>query len=158
MILVGVDPGATGALAFVDQEAGALLAVVDMPAHDGVVSPALCADALGPWLVHHQLQAWVENVHSMPKQGVSSSFKFGRAFGVICGVLGGLRVPTHYVAPQVWKKAAGLSKDKGASRRRAIELWPSQSQLFARVKDDGRAEAALIALHGLQQQRQAVPA
>lgn len=42
------------------------------------------------------------------------------------------------------RRALGLSPDKGASRRRAIELWPAQSAMFARVKDDGRAEAALI--------------
>jgi hypothetical protein len=54
------------------------------------------------------------------------------------------------VSPAKWKKALGLSADKGASRRRAIELWPERAQWFARVKDDGRAEAALIAYWWLQ--------
>ena len=41
--------------------------------------------------------------------------------------------------------ALGLSADKGVSRRRAIELWPDHRKAFERVKDDGRAEAALLA-------------
>jgi crossover junction endodeoxyribonuclease RuvC len=38
---------------------------------------------------------------------------------------------------------------KDAARAEAIRRWPGQAQLFARVKDDGRAEAALIAIAGL---------
>lgn len=143
--VVGVDPGASGAIAAICADSGDLLWVEDMPAHEGVVSAPLCADLIAGQPIS---VAWVENVHSMPKQGVSSSFKFGRAFGTIVGVLGGARIPVEYVAPTVWKRDARLSKDKGVSRRRAIELWPQHSALFARVKDDGRAEAALIARHG----------
>lgn len=155
-IIIGVDPGGTGAIAALAGN-GQLLRVDDMPQHEGVVSAPLCADLLGGFANHFDVVAWVENVHSMPRQGVSSSFKFGRAFGCIVGVLGGLRIPVEYVAPQSWKKAAGLSRDKGASRRRAIELWPAESNLFARVKDDGRAEAALIARHGWLTRQQVRP-
>lgn len=38
---------------------------------------------------------------------------------------------------------------KDASRSEAIRRWPAQASLFARVKDDGRAEAALIAVGGI---------
>lgn len=147
-VILGVDPGASGALAALDPNTCDLLWVEDMPQHEGIVSAPLVADIVARQPV---TVAWVENVHSMPKQGVSSSFKFGRAFGVVVGVLGGARVPVEYVSPPVWKRKAGLSKDKGASRRRAIEVWPAQSTLFSRVRDDGRAEAALIARHGWQQ-------
>jgi hypothetical protein len=50
-----------------------------------------------------------------------------------------------YVTPTKWKRALGLGADKGDSRRRAMETWPYMASKFARVKDDGRAEAALIA-------------
>ena len=82
----------------------------------------------------------------MPKQGVTSSFNFGRSKGVVEGVFAAAGRPIVYVSPGVWKRALGLSKDKGASRRRAIELWPDHTDKFRRAKDDGRAEAALIAL------------
>jgi hypothetical protein len=48
-----------------------------------------------------------------------------------------------------WKKANGLvKKPKSASRGLAMELWPDAAPLFKRVKDDGRAEACLIARAG----------
>lgn len=148
-VTAGVDPGASGAIAFLDA-GGRLLAVHDMPYLDGHVSAALLTEILDRALK----EAWVERAQSMPGQGVSSSFKYGVGYGVILGVLGALHTPVQTVHPGVWKRAAGLSKDKGASRRHAIELWPDHAASFKRVKDDGRAEAALIARYGwLQLQR-----
>ena len=121
----------------------------DMPAADGHVSGALLADALED--VTDLAVAWVEDVHSMPGQGVASTFKFGRSVGVVEGALSALGIPIRWVSPAKWKKAMGLPADKGAARRRAIELWPDHAHLFARVKDDGRAEAALIAEYGRRQ-------
>ncbi len=146
--VIGIDPGATGGVALLDTE-GRLVAVDDMPYLDGSVSAPLLADLLRD----HQLRfpdavAWVEKAQSMPRQGVASTFKYGTGFGVILGVLGALQIRTHQVRPAQWKQTAGLSSDKTASRRRAIELWPMQAGHFARKKDDGRAEAALIAHHG----------
>ena len=87
----------------------------------------------------------VESVHSMPGQGVTSSFNFGRSLGATEGVFAACGRPIVYVSPARWKRSLGLSADKTASRRRAIELWPDRTALFGRVKDNGRAEAALIA-------------
>lgn len=145
-IVFGVDPGASGAIAVVTAD-GRFVEVLDMPHHDGMVSGPLVADFVEAHL-EPGAEAWVEQVHAMPKQGVSSSFKFGCAFGVVLGVLGGLRVPVHLITPARWKRAAGLTADKSLSRRRACELWPEHSALFARVKDDGRAESALLAKLG----------
>jgi crossover junction endodeoxyribonuclease RuvC len=146
VITIGVDPGKAGAIGLVD-DLGDLIGVHDMPLAGGIVSPILLA----------QLEEWsnpafpvfgaavIEDVHSMPKQGVASSFGFGRSKGVVEGVFAGAGRPLVYVAPSKWKKDLALSADKDGARRRAIELWPAKAQLFARVKDDGRAEAALIA-------------
>lgn len=41
-----------------------------------------------------------------------------------------------------------MTADKAAARHRASQLWPGLADSFALVKHDGRAEAALIALHG----------
>lgn len=145
-LIVGVDPGLTGAFGFLDHR-GELLSVEDMPVAAGVVSTAILRDFFRfdpPDL------AIVEKVASMPGNSGRSMFTFGRSLGAIEGVLGALGIPVRYVTPAKWKADAGLSKDKGQSRRRAIETWPTHAALFARVKDDGRAEAALIALHGLR--------
>ncbi len=78
-------------------------------------------------------------------------FQFGRGVGMVEGVLAGVGVPTQYVTPQRWQKAVGARKGKDGARLRAIELYPAYSKLFARAKDDGRADAALIAWYAAMQ-------
>ena len=85
----------------------------------------------------------MEAVHSMPGQGVSSSFQFGRAVGVISAVCELTRYPVHLVTPQKWKKALKLDSDKNKSLELARELWPLAP--LKRKKDNGRAEALLLA-------------
>lgn len=142
--IVGIDPGQTGAVAAITHD-GQLLWVEDMP--DG-----LSGVAVGAWLAellrHEATLAVVEQVGAMPGNGSVSMFKFGTSYGSILGALGALAVPTILVRPAVWKRRLGLTSDKNASRQRATERWPEMADLFRRVKDDGRAEAALIALYG----------
>lgn len=151
-LIIGVDPGKSGALALL-HHAGQLLSTIDMPVVGNIISPVLLDQALqiatAPFLAT-AFEAVIEDVHAMPKQGVSSVFSFGRSLGVVEGVLAGQGWALHYVSPAKWKKQLGLSNDKGMSRRRAIELWPAKADLFKRVKDDGRAEAALIGLWFVQ--------
>jgi hypothetical protein len=79
-------------------------------------------------------------------QGVSSVFKFGKNYGIVIGVATGLSHPLVKITPFDWKRSNGLiGKDKDASRQLAMELWPRHAESFKRKRDDGRAEAALIA-------------
>lgn len=144
-LIVGVDPGLSGAIALLDVD-GNLVDVYDMPVVDGHISAAILASYEGWRTTPTRFHAVVEDVHAMPGQGVTSMFTFGRGVGVIEGTFGALGVPVTRVTPQKWKRSFGLGKDKGESRRRALELWPAHASKFARVKDDGRAEAALIGL------------
>jgi len=81
----------------------------------------------------------------MPKQGVASTFKFGRSYGTILGVLGALSIPTIRVRPQVWKHHFGLLRQpKDASRALAQRLYPDLQGLNL-VKHHGRADALLLA-------------
>jgi len=75
-------------------------------------------------------------------------FRFGQGYGAIQMALAGHKIPTRLVTPSKWKSHFGLSRDKGVSRGLAMQRFPEQAQMFSRVKDDGRAEAALIALYG----------
>ena len=84
-----------------------------------------------------------ELVHSMPNQGVASTFQFGRAVGVITAVCELTRYPLHLVRPQAWKKHYHLSSDKGEALDMARMLWP-EAKLTLK-KHIGRAEALLIA-------------
>jgi len=79
---------------------------------------------------------------------VTSVFSFGRSFGMIEGILATLQIATTFVPPATWTKGVGRSPGKDASRARAMELFPAHQLMFSRVKDDGRADAALIAYWG----------
>jgi crossover junction endodeoxyribonuclease RuvC len=98
----------------------------------------------------HGTTAVVEQVGAMPGQGVSSMFAFGQAYGMVLGVLAGLYIPVRTVTPASWKRAMKLNTGKDAARAEAARRWPQQAGEFRRVKDDGKAEAALIALWGLK--------
>ena len=89
--------------------------------------------------------AVIEDVSSMPGEGVVSVFRFGYNAGVLLGVLQALDIKVLRVKPSVWKPALGLSSDKKKSLALAKKRFPRYSHHFSRAKDDGRAEAALIA-------------
>jgi len=150
-MIVGIDPGASGAVAIFDPEAGTL-EVYDMPTvqveRGGKTKREISAPLLAHILRDDDCIAWLEKVGAMPGQGVSSMFQFGRSVGTVEGVLAALQMPLNYVTPQAWQKAVGVRGGKDGSRLRAIELFPKYANLFARKKDDGRAEAALIAWYG----------
>jgi crossover junction endodeoxyribonuclease RuvC len=98
----------------------------------------------------------VENVGARPGEGAVGAFAFGRSTGVVEGVLSALSIPATHIAPASWKRAVGLpaGRDaaKDAARAEAIRRWPGRAAMFARVKDDGRADAALIGLAGLMRE------
>jgi hypothetical protein len=85
----------------------------------------------------------IELVHSMPAQGVASSFKFGMAYGAAVALAQRFHSPCHMIRPQVWKKGMGLSSDKNESLDMARMLWPDAPLKLK--KHDGRAEALLMA-------------
>ena len=95
--------------------------------------------------------AFVELVGAMPGQGVSSVFAFGKSFGVVIGVPAALGVPFTLISPQVWKGALGVSAGKDGARARASQLMPAAAHHWTRVRDDERAESALIGMYGLRQ-------
>lgn len=151
MLMLGIDPGIIGGWAVVSDADGALIAAGDLPVAGAgaqrMVSGPLLREVIAERTAGNDVRAIIEDVHAMKGQGVSSSFKFGRAVGVAEGVCDGLGIPVSWVTPAKWKKALGLGADKEQSRQKAIRLWPASASLFARKKDHGRAEAALIALY-----------
>jgi len=91
----------------------------------------------------------IEDIAARPGQGVTSMFSFGRTLGFAHGIAAAAEAPIHFVTPTVWKGKLGLlNSDKGASREKARTLFPASAHAFERVKDDGRAEAALLAYYG----------
>jgi crossover junction endodeoxyribonuclease RuvC len=154
MTILGVDIGALGALAALT-DAGELIDVWDMPClRDG---PAKRRTVNAPLLAEiiyksHATRAFVERVGPRPMEGAVGAFAFGDAKGVVRGCLAAAAIPTVFITPVQWKRVVGVppGKDmKDMARSNAINRWPGKAELFKRKMDDGRAEAALIALAGL---------
>ncbi len=150
-MIVGFDPGATGALARLT-DGGDLLAVADMPVVEvrgkRRVSAPLLAAIVREWAPR---LAVIEEVGSRPGEGHAGAFAFGRSAGVLEGVCAMAGVPVVLARPDVWKRALKVTADKGSCRLMAQRLWPAHAASFARVRDDGRAEAALVAFYGRTQ-------
>jgi hypothetical protein len=144
-MLVAFDPGISGAAAYHTVESGHLLTAEDLPVVAGQVDAVSLANRLSEM---KPVAAFVERVGAMPKQGVSSTFKFGQANGVLIGVLAALHVPMHFITPGTWKKHYGLDADKEKSRLKALQLFPESAAFFAKRKDHNKAEASLLAKFG----------
>jgi crossover junction endodeoxyribonuclease RuvC len=148
--VIGIDPGISGAISVFDWYTQSLVEVIDMPTLEvdsgKTKKRHISAVSLCNYLtLFSNAHVVIEKVGAMPGQGVSSMFNFGRSAGIIEGVVAALRMPSTYVTPATWTKAVGRAAGKDASRMRAMELFPTRAELFKRAKDDGRADAALIA-------------
>ena len=154
MIVIGIDPGITGAVAAIND--GDVVEVWDTPTSQTKVGKKTKTDYMPsemseifagypPSYVH----VFIESVHAMPGQGVCSMFGFGKGFGLWLGILAALKMPRTLVTPQAWKKEMmqGM-RDKDAARIRAQELFPSLTEKLSRKKDIGRADAILICEYG----------
>lgn len=146
-MIVGIDPGINGAAAALN--AGGFAEVIDLPTHwTGKWREINDVDFL-EWLRRIEPDRIViENVHSMPGEGVRSVFRFGVAFGMLkamCHAYLGIH-SLELVEPAVWKGYFNLpGRDKEAARTRAIKLFPNEAGRLHRKLDHQRAEAMLIA-------------
>lgn len=146
-MIVSVDPGLTGAASALCPKRG-FIDVIDLPTSSAGKRREIDAVAFGKWVLTVRPHRIVmENVHSMPKQGVASAFNFGVAVGMLkatCRLWVGNEL--ELVQPEVWKGYFQLpGDDKEAARQLALRLFPETSHFLARKKDHNRAEAELIA-------------
>ena len=138
--ILGVDPGQQGAFGL--YHPGLAPKVWDLPG-DPRQQFLLLSSILR---TYPGLLMALEQVHGRPRQ--AGVFGFGVGVGVTLGCAAALGIPVRQVPPQVWKPAMGLlHADKTASRALAAQLFPALASSFVRVKDDGRAEALLLAVY-----------
>jgi crossover junction endodeoxyribonuclease RuvC len=150
VIVAGIDPGKGGCMVLVHD--GGLVDVRRVP----IVKLPKETPAWSEWArvwgcaLAFGIDAVVlEQVGARPTQGTVSMFNFGRTLGFAHAIACTADAPLHFVTPAVWKAKFGLLKaDKSASRETARTLLPALEPELRRVKDDGVAEAALLALYG----------
>ena len=157
--IIGIDPGLNGGLASLSiyntwifpPDVGVIS--ITMPTTGTGKDREIDLPALVDWLdpkdedERANTLVAIERVHSMPKQGVASTFKFGKGFGQILGVCAALKLSLVQVTPQHWKKLVLAGRDwkgnKAASLQYVNELYPA---LKLKKTEDGKADAICIAL------------
>ncbi|MBA4164337.1 MAG: hypothetical protein C0510_06855 [Erythrobacter sp.] len=153
MTIAGIDPGKSGALAISHADGSAQFFDVPIIKLRGKDQPAW-SEWSNEWAAALKWASpdmvVIEHVAARPGQGVTSMFTFGRSLGFVHAlVVSTLDCPVHFVTPSVWKAKLGLlNSGKGASREICRTLYPATAASVARVKDDGRAEALLLAHYG----------
>ena len=151
MIVVGIDPGLSGAIAILENNK--VLNIFDMPVMaegkknkrqlNSAQLVNIIKDSTKP---DAEKAVVVEQVNAMPGQGVTSMFNFGQTFGAIKGVCAALELPIFFVRPSKWKKHFELiNSSKDSSRTKVIEMYPSLSSQLAKKKDVNKSDAILIA-------------
>lgn len=164
MLVIGIDPGLTGALAAIDHHG--LEKVQDMPVMQRALAAGKVKNQVNAAAVAQLLKEWTREYdrnavlvvleHQAPfriagdkPQGSSSTFSLGHTAGILEGVVVALGFSHRTVTPVTWKKALGLpggAKNKGVVRARAQRLYPEAP--LTRVMDHNRAEAIMIARYG----------
>jgi Holliday junction resolvasome RuvABC endonuclease subunit len=150
---IGIDPGQGGGIACLDKNGG--VEAIAMP----IAGKRIDVAQLSEWIYDRAKKgdaiACLEKVHSMPGQGVSSTFSFGFGTGALYGMLVAMRIPVYEPAPQTWKKLilADTPKDKQAAMDYCARVYPQVSLLAtARSKKShsGIADAICIARYALE--------
>ena len=151
MIIIGIDPGLSGAIAILKNDK--VIKLIEMPVmaegkkNKRQLNNAQLANILREIIENHEeISVVVEQVNAMPGQGVTSMFNFGQTFGSIKGICATLSLPIFFVRPSKWKKHFDLIKtSKDASRTKAIEMYPQLSNELSKKKDVNKSDAILIA-------------
>ena len=149
MLTVGIDPGLTGAVAFLRN--GEYVALFDIPTTlkgSGSVKQEVEPGGLKRMFLERlegreDVAIALERVSAMPGQGSSSVFSFGDTYGCCRSVASLTGYPLHLVTPTTWKKHFGLGRDKEESRALATRLFPG-AELHLKKHAD-RSEALLMA-------------
>ena len=153
MLIIGIDPGISGALCFFED--GKIIDLVEMPnmaegkKNKRQVNGAQIYNEISSRIKNFKkkdIKVIIEHVTAMPGQGVTSMFNFGQSLGVLKGVCSAMQLPVYFVRPVKWKKYFNLiNSEKDASRTKAIEIFPYISSKLSKKKDSNKADAILIA-------------
>lgn len=149
MRVLGIDPGAKGALALNDR---GYVTTHAMPRLDVTRGSSAKAEVDGgalrdliTWLEPDV--AYIEQVGGMEGQSASASFNFGRAAAAAEYMLVALGIPFVKVTPTVWKREMRVKAAKDDAKAIAMRRWPHAAKDFRNKRADF-AEAALISEYG----------
>ena len=145
-MIIGVDPGGSGGIAWHDGERARVVKMPVTLSDLWMQIESIMVD-IPPIYRPSETTAYLEQVHSSPQMGVKSSFTFGNGFGHLEMALTAAGIPFVRVSPQKWQGALGCRTggDKNVSKARAQELFPDLKPTHA------TADALLIMEYGRRQ-------
>lgn len=149
MITIGIDPGKSGGIVFLNGDK-----IIEMYKCPNTIEDM--AELLEPyrlsWDSNLSVTAYIEQVHAFPSDGRSSVFKFGTNYGIWQGLLGANRIETKFIAPQVWMRSLDLPKSKLERKRKiksiAQKVIDKQGLLKKKVTLN-TSDAVLIGMYGV---------
>ena len=155
MTIIGIDPGASGAVAIWDK---GISKIYKCPKTVKEMAEIIIKTKNSEYVNKNQSTiAYIEKVHAFPHDGRSSIFKFGQNFGQWLGILAACKVKTELVTPQKWmnywkkKLNIDLPKDKPERKRRLKEIASHYTDKKVTLYN---ADAILITMYGLYDKRE----
>jgi len=155
-LVMGVDPGLSGAICVMHIKDNAIVDMIDMPVikkkskarKQGYLSEVDMYELarLVDLYTKHVRICVIEEPGAMPNQGLSSTFRFGKTCGQLQGMLIGYGVLVVPIKPMIWKPMFGLSTKEDSMSRASLE-FPDFKDLWKLKKHNDRAEAAILALY-----------
>jgi len=164
MVIGGCDPGADGAVCFIDAETMRVLHLIDMPMSAGELRVReLATDLLAALDGRRCGHLWIERQQPFAKAGrtigATSAFNLGQRYMALKAIAACHGWPTEIIAPTKWKRHFGITTGSGKEWSLYIAgqampedagLWTARRGYCTRARGIGRAEAALIALFGIR--------
>lgn len=162
--VLGIDPGATGALALYNCHEAIFKFVMDMPhdkitlttgkntnrvnikelinIFDFVISNLNLEDDTDTLHVH------IEKVQAFGKQSAPAAFNFGYAASIPFTIAKCFGYEPVMIPPQTWKRQYNLqASEKDEARLLALSLFPACDEILKLKKYIDRADAMLIACY-----------
>ena len=141
MIYIGIDPGNSGGIAYIEKDK-----MESMKFPKNITDVVLLLKTLK---AIDNCIAYMELVHSFPNQGVKSCFTFGENFGKWKGLLAMVNIEYKLIPPRTWMLFFGpLSKEK---KDRKKELKQIAKKLYANNKVTLYTADAILIAHYLKE-------
>jgi len=117
---LGMDPGESGAAAFINSKMKIVRVFVFKGQNDAAVAEVLEDMA---WEINLCV---LEQLHAFPKRGSIGNFKLGRHYGMLRAFLTAYGIPFKEATPQKWQRALGCltGGNKNVTKKKAQELFP----------------------------------
>jgi crossover junction endodeoxyribonuclease RuvC len=162
-VIIGIDPGKDGALVALNLEGEHVVTHLTkqdftLPIGKGSKREydvgSMAKTILELHTTYGVALVVIEKQHSMPLQGVASTFSTGMGYGMWLGIVGAFGIPLQVVGARAWQKRVLLGvpgEGKGRAvllakqRFPGVDLTPGKK----RKPHDGIADAVCIAAYGL---------